>query len=238
MQPAAEAIRDLCRKMADLLDQMAAGLRDGSVLERSADWLGQARSLGSEIERVDDELRQAEDSVRLNPRGLRLVNTPVSLRRRLETLEHAAITVRGLARSLADSIRLAEADSPMQDPEARGRLAGVLAELAAAIRIYGALAVTGTPGQDQLTAELERYLDAAQDQQDRLSELLGTDPAVRPVGWPLRGELISHLDRLRSELRAGSPVAPPRPRRIRSWRRPMQAGRRQRRSPTRQRPKT
>jgi uncharacterized membrane protein YgaE (UPF0421/DUF939 family) len=238
VQPAAEAIRDLCRKMADLLDQMAAGLRDGSVLDRSDDWLGQARSLGSEIERVDDELRQAEDSVRLNPRGLRLVDTPVSLRRRLETLEHAAITVRGLARSLADSIRLAEADSPMQDPEARGRLAGVLAELAAAIRIYGALAVTGAPGQDQLTAELERYLDAAQDQQDRLSELLGTDPAVRPVGWPLRGELISHLDRLRSELRAGSPVAPPRPRRIRSWRRPMQAGRRQRRSPTRQRPKT
>jgi uncharacterized membrane protein YgaE (UPF0421/DUF939 family) len=238
VQPAAEAIRDLCRKMADLLDQMAAGLRDGSVLERSADWLGQARSLGSEIERVDDALRQAEDSVRLNPRGLRLVDTPVSLRRRLETLEHAAITVRGLARSLADSIRLAESDSPMQDPEARGRLAGVLAQLAAAIRIYGALAVTGAAGQDQLTAELERYLDAAHDQQDRLSELLGTDPAVRPVGWPLRGELISHLDRLRSELRAGRPAAPPRPRRIRSWRRPMQAGRRQRRSPTRQRPTT
>jgi len=96
---------------ADLLDQMAAGLRDGSVLDRSDDWLGQARSLGSEIERVDDALRQAEDSVRLNPRGLRLVDTPVSLRSRLETLEHAAITVRGLARSLADSIRLAEADS-------------------------------------------------------------------------------------------------------------------------------
>jgi uncharacterized membrane protein YgaE (UPF0421/DUF939 family) len=237
VQPAAEAIRDLCRNMADLLDQMAAGLRDGSVLDRSGDWLGQARALGSEIARVDDALRQAEDSVRLNPRGLRLVDTPVSLRRRLDTLEHAAITVRGLARSLEDSIRLAESDSPMQDPEARGRLAGVLAQLAAAIRIYGALAVvTGAPGRDELTAELERYLDAAEEQQDRLSELLGTDPAVRPVGWPLRGELISHLDRLRSELQAGSPVVPPRRRRIRSWRRPMQAGRRQRRSPTRQRP--
>jgi len=62
----------------------------------------------------------------------------------------------------------------------------VLAQLAAAIRIYGALAVTGAPGQDQLTAELERYLDAAQDQQDQLSKLLSADPAVRPVGWPLR----------------------------------------------------
>jgi hypothetical protein len=58
---------------------------------------------------------------------------------------------------------------------------------------------------DQLTAE--RYLAAAADQQDRLSELLGTDPAARPVGWPLRGELISHLDRLRGELRATSTAA-------------------------------
>ena len=46
---------------------------------------------------------------------------------------------------------------------------------------------------------------------DRLSELLGTDLAVSPGGWPLRGELISHLDRLRTELEEGKPDrgAPP-----------------------------
>src|SRR6266851_2451295 len=49
VQPAAEAIEDLCRKMADLLDQMAADLSDGSVLGRSGDWLRQARSLAGEI---------------------------------------------------------------------------------------------------------------------------------------------------------------------------------------------
>jgi hypothetical protein len=112
----------------------------------------------------------------------------------------------------------------------------VLAQLAAAVRTYGRLAiVTDAARQDQLAAELERYLGAARDQQGRLSELLGTDPAVRPVGWPLRGEVISHLDRLRNELGAGSPAVAPRARRMRSWRRPMQAGRRQRRSPTRRR---
>ena len=238
VQPAAEAIQDLCRKVADLLDQMAAGVADGSVLERSADWLTQARALGAEIERVDDALRQAEDSLRLNPRGLRLQAAPISLRGRLETLEHGAITLRGLARSLADSIRLAHDDSPMHDPEARDRLASVLAHLAAAVRTFGSLAVvTGMSAQEQLTAELERDLSAAQDQQDRLSEMLGTDPAVRPVGWPLRGELISHLDRLRSELRAATPTAAPRPPRVRSWRRPLTAGRGQPRSPTRRRRK-
>jgi hypothetical protein len=84
---------------------------------------------------VDDALREAEDSIRLNPRGVRLLGAPVSLRAGLETLEHAAITVRIFARALADSIRLAEGNNPLQDPEVRDRLAGALAELAVAIRI-------------------------------------------------------------------------------------------------------
>ena len=201
------------------------------------DWLRRGRALGGEIERVDDALREAEDSIRLNPRGARLLDTPVSLRARLETLEHAAITVRMFARALADSIRLAEGNNPVEDPEVRDRLAGALAELAVAVRIYGGLAAASGPStQEHLRPELERYLAAAQDQQDRLSELLGTDPAARPVGWPLRGELISQLDRLRGELRAAGETTSRPPRRSRFWRRPLQAGRWQRRSPTRQRP--
>jgi hypothetical protein len=79
-----------------------------------------------------------------------------------------------------------------------------LAGLAIAVRLYGALAAASGPSVHELTAELERYLAAAGDQQDRLSELLGTDPAARPVCRPLQGEPISHLDRLRGELRANS----------------------------------
>ena len=105
------------------------------------------------------------------------------------------------------------------------------------MRAYGRLAVvTDASSYERLVAELSRYLQEAEEQQDRLSELLRADPTTRPVGWPLRGELISDLDRLRSELQAGSPAAALRIRRERSWRRPLHAGRRQRRSPTRRRP--
>jgi hypothetical protein len=88
--------------------------------------------------------------------------------------------------------------------------------------VYGRLA-TGREAapHERLEAELDRHLEAARDLQDRLSELLRTDPAARPVGWPLRGELIAHLDRLRTELRVGKPVRGPRRRRP-SWRRPPQ----------------
>jgi len=236
VQPAAEAIDELCRKMAGLLEQMADSLQDGSVLERPDGWLVQARSLSGEIRRVDDALREAEESVRLNPRGLRLPYAAVSLRGRLETLEHAAIAIRMLARSLADSIRLPDEDSPMRDPEPRGRLAGVLRQLAAAVRVYGRLAATQEPGRRrELEAELEQYLAAAEEQQDQLSEVLRADPAAKPVGWPLRGELVSHLDRLRNELLADMPEGPTPRRRARSWRRPLQAGRWQPRSPSRRR---
>jgi hypothetical protein len=170
---------------------------------------------------VDDALRQAEESTKLNPRSLRLPHTTITLRESLETLEHEAITLRVFARSLADSTRLADDDNPLADPDVRHRLAGVLRELSAAVKTYGSLATEfDAPRHDLLESELERHLATAHDEQDRLSELLGTDPAARPVGWPLRGELISHLDRLRTELEAGKPDRRAGPRRNRTWRLP------------------
>jgi hypothetical protein len=207
--------------MADLLDRMAAGLGGGSVRDSARDWLVQARAVGTEIRRVDDALRQAEESTKLNPRSLRLPYSTITLRESLETLEHAAITLRVFARSLVDSTRLADEDNPLADPDVRRRMADVLRELSAAVRTYGSLAVEfDAPHHDQLESELQRHLAAAHRGQDRLSELLGTDPAARPAGWPLRGELISQLDRFRTELEAGRPDSSPRRRRNRAWRLP------------------
>jgi uncharacterized membrane protein YgaE (UPF0421/DUF939 family) len=206
VQPAEEAIADLARTMADLLDRMATGLTDGSVNDSARGWLEQARTLGSEIRSVDEALQQAEESTKLNPRSMRLPYSTITLRQSLETLEHEAITVRVLARSLVDTTRLAGDDNPVNDPDVRRGLASTLGELSAAVLTYGNLAIElDARRHDVLKSELERHLATAHDQQDRLSELLATAPAARPVGWPLRGELISHLDRLRSELEAALP---------------------------------
>jgi uncharacterized membrane protein YgaE (UPF0421/DUF939 family) len=206
VQPAQEAVADLGRTMADLLDRMAAGLNDGSVNDSARTRLEQARALGGEIRRVDEALQQAEESTKLNPRSMRLPYSTITLRQSLETLERSAITVRILARSLTDATRLAGDDNPLDDPDVRRGVAGTLRELSAAVRTYSSLATELDPhGHDVLKSELERHLAAARDQQDRLSGLLAIPLAARPAGWPLRGELISHLDRLRSELDAGTP---------------------------------
>jgi uncharacterized membrane protein YgaE (UPF0421/DUF939 family) len=215
VQPAKEAVGDLSRQMADLLSQMAEGLAETPDPKRAAEWLDRTRALRGEIERVDDALSQAEQSVRLNPRRLRLGDPAAGLRDAVDTLERAATDMRVLARSVADSVRIDSEHSPVKEAETRARLAAVIAELSAAVRAYGQLfeADPVSPEHASFAAEpiteaLEDHLEEAHRQQDQLADLLSTNPAERPEGWQLRGEILSHVDRLRSELEPSHLPAP------------------------------
>ena len=213
VQPAKDAIGDLSGQMADLLGQMADGLAEPVDPRQTQDWLDRTRALRGEIERVDDALAQAEESIRLNPRRLRYPNPAAGLRDGVDTLERAATDLRVLARAVADSARLDSGDSPVKDAETRALLAAVIAELAASVRAYGQLIEADPEPFDvpQAQAEpiaekLEDHLEEAQRQQDRLADVLAADPAQRPEGWPLRGEILAHVDRLRNELQPRPPA--------------------------------
>ncbi len=210
VQPAKDAVGELTRQMGDLLGQMADGLSlaDPPDPRHAAEWLDKTRALRGEIQRVDDALSQAEESVRLNPKRLGIGNPAAGLRDSLNALERAATDMRVLARSVADSTWLDSEHSPVREAETRARLAAMLAELSGAVRAYGQVIeadreAPGSPGQagePPAVAELEDHLQEAQRQQDKLADLLQADPAERPEGWPLRGEILAHVDRLRSEL--------------------------------------
>jgi uncharacterized membrane protein YccC len=207
VQPAEEAVDDLGRRLADLLDQMSADLAEGHGPERTHVWLGRSRVITNEFERVAQALGQAEESVRLNPRSALIVDPRVYLRRRLESLEHATLTIRGIARSLNDSAGLTDEVNPVRDPHAAHRVADVLRELAAALRSYGRLARSKSVDRDALKADVDRHLAEATEHQGAVTDVLRADQAAKSVGWPLRGELVTHLDRLRTELNP----PPPRP---------------------------
>jgi uncharacterized membrane protein YgaE (UPF0421/DUF939 family) len=220
VQSAEDAVVELCGKMAGLLDDMARGLNEDRLGD-AVGWLRQARTLTEDTRYVDEAIHQAEESLRLNPRGLRLPDSTPTLREALETLEHEATTVRLLARSLADGAQLTGDGGPLTDPDARRNLARLLAELAAAVRTYGQLAVQDHPVQrERLQRELEQRLTAARAAQDQLGGRLSADPAGRPVNWPLRGELVSLVDRFVKELATGPPPRRRRRRRPRFRRRP------------------
>jgi hypothetical protein len=221
VQPARSAVGRLAGQVAGLLDRMAADLTgdqegdlDGNgqaddLKGEATQWLTQARALRDEIERVDDTLREAADSAKLNPRALvtpagtaQATETTVALRGGLEALEHAALTLRGLSRSVLDSAGIATEESPVRDHCTRVRLASVLAKLGEAIRTYGRLVQLTPAGDESLEAELAAELEEALGLQDQLADLL--KPRIgdggEPSEWPLRGEILTHVDRLRTGL--------------------------------------
>ena len=202
-QHAEDAIGDLSRQMADLLEEIASGLPGGSAPDQTDAWLRRARALAGEVQHADDALGEAEDSLRLRPSALRPARTAVPLRNGLETLEHAAVTIRGLTRSITDEVRLPEANAAMLATDAPDMMAEVLWQLAAALRAYGGLIRADlTDGRVPDGAEVERHLVQAREHTGRLAPVLRDAPDEASAGWPLRGEMLVHLDRLTSELQA------------------------------------
>lgn len=200
LQPAEEAVEEQGGRLADLLQEVADDLAAGRGPERTEAWVVRARELTDAADRVEDALGQAEESVRLNPRSTRVTDPRVYHRRRLQALENATLIVRGIARSLNDSRGISDEVSPVRDPEATQRIADVLRELAAVLRPYGRLARSKEVDRDALKADVDRHLEQATQRHETAAERLRSDPESAPSGWPLRGELISHLDRLRTQL--------------------------------------
>jgi hypothetical protein len=207
VQPAEDAIDDLSRQLAALLDEQANDLAAGSAMTTAGQRLSRARAIGGEIQHVDRALGEAEESLRLNPRRGLLPYVSFALRDGLEALEHTTTTIRGIARSVADETRFD--DGALSDGETRTRLASVLRQLAGAIRTFGRLVRTDAvsdhateAARRQLEATLTEQLAEAERSQDKLADLLRDGRAVREQqpAWPLHGELLTHLTRLRAEL--------------------------------------
>ncbi|MBO2443862.1 FUSC family protein [Actinomadura nitritigenes] len=231
---AEEAIEDLSRTMADILDDIAETVEHDPEQPPFDTWLVRARLLDDEIHQVGNALQEAEESIRLNPRAIGMIDTIIALRESLETLEHCAINIRGLARSLADHATQNDTedarthDDYLTDTTTRTLLAETMRHLAAAIRTYGRLIRQQiSTGSNDLDDALSQHLTTAHRDHIELSHRLHTDAAH----WPLHGELLVHLDRIRTELRPRRGIRQHRPRTRRGNRR-VQARRRRFTAPT------
>ena len=215
VEPAESAIEELGTTMADLLEDIAAGMGDEEPSQEViGDWLARSRALDQEIHRVDEALGHAEESVRLNPRGAGLLHSVVVMHERLEALEHCSITIRGLARSLADHVNEVgrEYEVDPSEREAHASLSAAIRRLAWAILTYGRMSRQQiATGSSDLEEVLEQQLADAREDRGELSERLRTDTAH----WQLHGELLVHLDRLRDELQLSQRTTPERRRRRR-----------------------
>lgn len=157
----ADSVSSLLTCAADELEQMAADGAERSTLRTSARyWLDDSRRITHDIPRVGAALLKAEEGRRLNVRAVRTVRVEPGLRQGLEALEHSAVSIRGLMRSVVDAA---------EDPWIEGGgavdvligLAQTFRQMAAGIDAFGELVRNEGDVHTELSgADMARLRDA------------------------------------------------------------------------------
>jgi uncharacterized membrane protein YccC len=198
VQPAGEAIFELAEAMARLLRDAGDDLAAGWSGEETYDRLQRARELEGPLGRARQALGRAEDSLRLNPRRRRVGDPSSDLRSALSALEHAAILVRGLCRSLVDVDTVTGGKGP--SPALRAALGDLLTQTGDAVRAFGELAAANVPGPPANEAPLRRALGRARAGRDRVATAMAAGPREEPGAWQVHGAVLASTDRLLNEI--------------------------------------
>ncbi|EKX62370.1 aromatic acid exporter family protein [Streptomyces ipomoeae] len=201
VEAAGESLEDLARRMRRLMIRVgeeAAGRR--TAVEAAAARLDEARQLDFDIVEVDADLRQAEESLKLNPRVREGLLHRVVLRTGLDTLEICTVVLRVLARTLTDLAREREPE-PLFSPQVGATIEKLLAEIGDAVVSFAVLVTTDVSqsaesAEDRLAAELA----TATATRDRLAKLLLEDIQRDPLQWQLHGAVLTEVNRVLDEL--------------------------------------
>ncbi|MCX5563398.1 aromatic acid exporter family protein [Streptomyces sp. NBC_00038] len=197
---AGESIEDLARRMRQLMlriGEEAAGRTPASL---AAERLHEARRLDHDIVEVDAALRQAEDSLKLNPRVREGLLHRVVLRTGLDTLEICMVVLRVLARSLTDLAKEREPE-PLFEPQAGAALEQVLSEVADAIVSFAVLVTTDVSHSAESAEErLAAELSTAAVTRDKLAQLFLEGVQRDARQWQLHGAVLTEVNRIIDEL--------------------------------------
>jgi hypothetical protein len=219
---AGNAIKELADRLSGLLVRAAEELGDltrpgddrgqglgAQVATHTVDWLDEARKVTHDLPQTGAALLRAEQSRRLNVRALGTPDAGPGLRQGMEALEHSAVAVRGMFRSLHDAT-FDPAWPDGEDGEAvLVNLEQVFTEMAEAVAVFGGLVrAESRPervGARAATApeleQVEEALDGLREARARLSDLMLMDTA--PVLFELHHAVLAAVKRLLVEMDPG-----------------------------------
>jgi uncharacterized membrane protein YgaE (UPF0421/DUF939 family) len=200
VETAGESIEDLARRMRRLLLHIGEELGGHTPVERAAARLHEARRLDQDIAQVDAALRQAEDSLRLNPRVKEGLLYRLVLRTGLDTLEICMVVLRVLARTLTDLAKK-RTDEPLFPPDVAAALEGLFVHLASAVESFAVLVTTQVSANaEEAESRLASELAKAHGSRDAAAETLLQRVQQHPRQWQLHGALLAEIDRILDEL--------------------------------------
>ncbi len=200
---AGDALEDLARRMRRLLLRIGEELSSSDPVRETRATLQEARDLDKDIAEVDAALRQAEESLRFNPRVREGLLNRVVLRTGLDTLEICTVVLRVLARTFTDLARVRESEdtAALFEPKAARAVESLLAQVADAIVSFSVLVThpvseSAEAAEDRLAAELH----AARRERARVGTLLRESARTEDGHWYLYGALLTEVDRILAEL--------------------------------------
>ncbi|MEV5343824.1 FUSC family protein [Streptomyces sp. NPDC052676] len=197
---AGESIEGLARRMRQLMLRVGEEAAGRTPVERAAERLHEARRLDHDIVQVDAALRQAEDSLRLNPRVREGLLHRVVLRTGLDTLEICTVVLRVIARSLTDLAKERQSE-PLFEPRTGALVEQLLSQIADAIVSFAVLVTTHVSSNAESAEErLAAELQAATATRDRLAELMLEEVRRDPRQWQLHGAVLTEVNRILDEL--------------------------------------
>ncbi|MGW7196123.1 FUSC family protein [Streptomyces chryseus] len=200
VQPASAAIEGLAGRMRDLFVRLGDQVRGHTTVADAAEVLHDARRLDHDIVEVDASLRQAEDSLRLNPRVKEGLLFRVVLRTGLDTLEICAVVLRTACRTLTDLAK-ARTDEPLFPQAIATGLSELFVHMARAVESFAVLITTQvTVNAEEAEERLVSELAASRASREIVAHLLLDGVQEHPRQWQLHGALLAEIDRILDEL--------------------------------------
>jgi uncharacterized membrane protein YccC len=200
---AGESIEGLARRVRQLMLRMGEEAAGRTPVDHATARLHEARRLDHDIVEVDAALKQAEDSLRLNPRVREGLLHRVVLRTGLDTLEICTVVLRVLARSLTDLAKERDPE-PLFAPETGAALERLLAEIADAVVSFAVLVTTDVSvSAESAETRLATELRAATATRDKLARLLLAEIQQNDritAQWQLHGAVLTEVNRILDEL--------------------------------------
>jgi uncharacterized membrane protein YccC len=211
---AGQAVETFGGRIADLLSRVGDRLADGPASrDEGFGWLREQREIAGSIADVDHVLEETRERRRLNPRAAGSWDPVPDLRSGLDALEHCAVALRSVLRSIADGAGAATVATEDDDVEQDGRdvelrrsIAVVLSDLARCIARYATVVRIGAE-TDATHTELREAVDELRivrtdlgRSRDHLADLLLVDPRETTAQWKVHGSLLTGIDRVIEEL--------------------------------------
>ncbi|MER5896690.1 FUSC family protein [Streptomyces sp. NPDC001876] len=203
VETAGVSIGGLGERMGSMFRALGEEIGGNHPVPEAAARLHEARRLDHDIVEVDASLRQAEESLMLNPRVRQGMLYRVVLRTGLDTLEICAVVLRVLTRTLTDLAK-ARTDESLFPEDVAVSLSELFGHMSDAIEGFAVMITTPIAASGEEAEErLAEALGRSRATRDRVADLLLEDVQEYPRQWQLHGALLAEVDRILDELDIG-----------------------------------